>query len=321
MDKIIEIKNLVRDYTSSGFLRKKKESIRAVNDLSLDIYRGEVFGLLGPNGAGKTTTIKILTTLLAPTSGEVRVLGYRPFGEEKKIRPYINFIYGGERNLYWRVSARDNLSYFSDLYKIDHRQKKKRIEELLDMVGLTDRADEKVENYSKGMKQRLQIARGLVNDPEILFLDEPSIGLDPLGAKDLRDIIKKLSKNGKTIVLTTHYMYEADELCNRIAIVNKGSVVALDSPDNLKKVNIDLSVIEISIVNNVRLDFSSFIDHAHIHYIKQDYSENLLILRIQTNNPSIALNDLMPFLKGTIIVNIETKKASLEDVYVNYVRE
>lgn len=238
MENVVEVYNLKRDYTGITGLSKKK-SINALKGISFQVKKGEIFGLLGPNGAGKTTTIKILTTLLAPSFGEAKVLGFKCFGEESKIRPRINFIYGGERSLYWRLSAQDNLFYFGDLYKIPSKILKNRIPHLLDLVGLKGREHEKVEGYSKGMKQRLQIARGLINDPEILFLDEPTIGLDPVGAKDLRNIIASLKKQGKTILLTTHYMYEADELCDRIAIINNGELIALDTSTGLKKHYLD----------------------------------------------------------------------------------
>lgn len=234
MTTVVEVNNLTRTYDSTVGISKKK-AVEALKSVSFSIKKGEIFGLLGPNGAGKTTTIKILTTLLAPSSGEAKVLGYNCFGDEDKIRPRINFIFGGERSLYWRLSAYDNLQYFGDLYKIPSKVLKERIPRLIKLVGLEGRERERVEGYSKGMKQRLQIARGLINDPEILFLDEPTIGLDPVGAKDLRNIILSLKDQDKTILLTTHYMYEADELCDRIAIINNGELVDLDTSLELKK--------------------------------------------------------------------------------------
>lgn len=233
MDMPIEVNNLKRKYDSVLSMRKKK-TIEALKGISFSVKEGEIFGLLGPNGAGKTTTIKILTTLLAPSSGEAKILGHNCFGEEKFIRNKINFIFGGERGLYWRLSAYENLHYFGDIYKIPEKILKKRIPELLKLVGLDGRDKEKVEGYSKGMKQRLQIARGLINDPEILFLDEPTIGLDPVGAKELREIVKSLKCQGKTILLTTHYMYEADELCDRIAVINNGQIVDMGTAKELK---------------------------------------------------------------------------------------
>jgi ABC transporter related len=233
---IISIKNLTRIYNiKEGLLKQEKKVVNAVNDVSFEVKKGEIFGLLGPNGAGKTTIIKVMTTLLAPSSGEVKILGYDSFGEERYIRPRINFIFGGERSLYWRLSAKDNLQFFCDQYLVPKSKQSQIIDTLLDRVGLLEEKNRKVENFSKGMKQRLQIARSLINDPEIIFLDEPSIGLDPVGSRDLKKIVRQLSDSGKTVVLTTHYMPEADELCDRIAIIDKGKLVEVESTKNLKE--------------------------------------------------------------------------------------
>lgn len=233
---VIELNEVMRIYRShKGWGKRKKEEVVAVKELSFHVEKGEVFGLLGENGAGKTTTIKMLITLLAPTKGECKVLGYDTYGEEKKIREKINFIFGGEMGVYRRLSGRDNLRYFSNIYLIPEKEREDRVTSLLELVGLTESADRLVETYSKGMIQRLQIARGLINNPEIIFMDEPTVGLDPVGARMLRDIIRTLKSEGKTILLTTHYMYEADELCDRIGIMKKGELIALDTPENLKK--------------------------------------------------------------------------------------
>ena len=235
MQKVIEVKNLKREYvTTKGWLFRKKSSLNAVDGIDFSVKEGEIFGLLGENGAGKTTTIKMLITLLASTSGECRVLGFDTFKEADKVRGEINFVFGGEMGVYRRLSARDNLLYFAGLYKIKGEEAKRRTEELLKLVELEDAADRLVETYSKGMIQRLQIARGLINNPKIIFMDEPTVGLDPLGANMLRDIIRKLKAEGKTVLLTTHYMQEADELCDNIAIIHKGKIVALDTPQQLK---------------------------------------------------------------------------------------
>ncbi len=234
---IIEVNDLYRDYTSKkGAFFHKKEIIHAVRGISFSVEKGEIFGLLGQNGAGKTTTIKMLITLLAPTSGVCKVLGYDTFGEEEKIRSRINFIFGGELGVYRRLSARDNLVYFSNLYKISREVRDKKIPELLELVGLSEKADLRVETYSKGMIQRVQIARGLLNDPEILFMDEPTVGLDPLGSQMVRDIVREIQKQGRTVLLTTHNMYEADELCDRIAIIREGEIITMDTPANIKAV-------------------------------------------------------------------------------------
>ena len=235
METVIEVQNLRREYrTRSGVFRRRIETIHAVQDISFQVQRGEIFGLLGQNGAGKTTTIKMLTTLLAPTGGVCKVLGYDTFGQEKYIRKRINFIFGGELGVYRRLSARDNLRYFGNLYLLDPQEREVRIEEILRLVDLWDRADDLAETFSKGMIQRLQIARGLINDPEILFMDEPTVGLDPLGAHMLRDIIRRLREESKTVLLTTHYLPEAEELCGRMVILNKGRIVASGTPAEVK---------------------------------------------------------------------------------------
>lgn len=233
---IISVKDLKRTFkTKVGVIKQEKKQVEALKGISFDVYPGEIFGLLGPNGAGKTTTIKILTTLLAPTSGQASLFGYDAFGGEKHIRPRINFIFGGERSLYWRLSAEDNLKYFADLYKIPRKAQGALIDELLTRLGLFEVRKQKVETFSKGMKQRLQIARSLLNNPDIIFLDEPSLGLDPVGARALKQIIREIADQGKTVLLTTHYMLEAEELCDRIAIINKGELVAIDTVRGLKQ--------------------------------------------------------------------------------------
>ena len=235
METVIEVKDLKRTYISRrGLWKKEKRVVQAVDGITFSVQRGEIFGLLGQNGAGKTTTIKMLTTLLAPTAGSCKVLGCDTFGQEKQIRKRINFIFGGEMGVYRRLSARDNLRYFSNLYLIPHKDQNARIEKILKLVDLAERADDLAETYSKGMIQRLQIARGLINDPEILFMDEPTVGLDPVGARMLRDIIRRLKEQGKTVLLTTHNLAEVEELCDRLIIINKGMLVARGTPAEIK---------------------------------------------------------------------------------------
>lgn len=235
MEAVVEVRDLRRTYAASrGLFRRKTAAVTAVDGLSFTVERGEIFGLLGQNGAGKTTTIKMLITLLAPTSGVCRVLGYDTFGQEKQLRSRINFVFGGEMGVYRRLSGRDNLKYFGNLYHLPPQVRDRRTEALLRLVNLEQDADRLAETYSKGMLQRLQIARGLMNDPEILFLDEPTIGLDPLGAKMMRELIAQLRRQGKTILLTTHYLPEAEALCDRIAILHRGKRLAMGTPAELK---------------------------------------------------------------------------------------
>src|SRR6266567_6122615 len=223
----IEAEKLRRTYRqTSGFLRRRTKTIEAVRGVSFEVNEGELFGLLGPNGAGKTTTIKMLVTLLIPSSGAARVLGHDVVSDARAVRRKIGYVFGGDRGAYERLSGLDNLRYFSELYGVPPKVQKRRIPELLELVGLTGREKERVEGYSRGMKQRLHIARGLLHDPPVVFLDEPTIGVDPVGARDLRATIAALTDGGKTVLLTTHYMFEADALCDRIAVIARGRIVA-----------------------------------------------------------------------------------------------
>lgn len=236
MEKVIEIINLNRDYqTKIGIIKQKKITVNAIKNITFSVSSGEIFGILGPNGAGKTTLIKVMTTLLFPTSGTVNILGYDVVKQDKEIRPRINFVFGGERSLYGRVSAEDNLQFFCDQYLIPRKYQKDLIEKLLKKVNLYDKKKYNVETFSRGMKQKLHIARSLINNPDIIFLDEPSIGLDPIASKELKILIKELSLQGKTIILTTHIMSEAEELCDRFAILNRGQLIDLGNFDYFKQ--------------------------------------------------------------------------------------
>src|SRR5690349_7338291 len=242
----IEAEGLRRTYkTHTGTLRRRAKEIEAVRGVSFEVAEGELFGLLGPNGAGKTTTIKMLITLLIPTSGSAKVLGLDVVKDAREVRKRIGYVFGGERGLYERLSGLDNLRYFAELYAVPPRDEKRRIAELLDLVGLTGREKERVEGYSRGMRQRLHIARGLLHDPPVVFLDEPTIGVDPVGARELRTTISSLTEAGKTVLLTTHYMFEADELCQRIAVIARGRLVAEGTPAELKALVADGTVVEI----------------------------------------------------------------------------
>lgn len=223
----IEVADLHRSYTAKKgkFLRKKEHRVHALNGINLNVAPGTLFGLLGPNGAGKTTTVKILTTLLLPTSGTVRIQGVDALADPHEVRAHIGYALGGDRGFYDRLSARDNLRFFADLYQIPARDQKSRIDELLDLVDLEARQGDRIEGYSRGMKQRLHIARSMLHDPAVLFLDEPTNGLDPVAARNIRQTVKRLRDAGKTILLTTHYMFEAEELCDRLAVINNGKIV------------------------------------------------------------------------------------------------
>jgi len=215
----IEIHNLTKEY--NGLL--------AVNQISLSVSAGEIFGYLGPNGAGKTTTIRMLTGQLRPTSGQAFVMGCDVVEDRENLKPQIGVV-SDSQNLYGRMSGRDNLRFFASLYGVG----KKRVEEILVTIGLNDRKKDKVETYSNGMKQRLVIGRALLHRPKVLFLDEPTRGLDPNVAREIRSLVKQLAREGMTVFLTTHYMEEADTLSDRVAIIHQGQLVALDTPEQLK---------------------------------------------------------------------------------------
>lgn len=210
-------------------LSKHYGAVRAVDGIDFSVQRGEIFGLLGHNGAGKTTTIRILTGRTRPTSGQGWVAGFNVLSERDRVKPVINLVFE-HPNLYERLTGRENLRFFADLYSAPES----RVDDLLDLVGLSDAAGRKVKTYSSGMQQRLLVARALINQPQVLFLDEPTAGLDPASARDIRRLLADMSEDGTTIFLTTHYMEEADELCDRVAFLSEGKIVALDTPRNLK---------------------------------------------------------------------------------------
>ncbi|HAM79733.1 ABC transporter ATP-binding protein [Ornithinibacillus bavariensis] len=317
---IIDVSHVKRSYkTEEGIIKKKQKVVEALKGISFSVQEGEIFGLLGPNGAGKTTMIKMLTTMLTPTSGEISVLGFNPVTETKQLRPHINFILGGERNLYWRLSAYDNLAYFSDLYRIPRAVQKAKINELLELVNLQDVAHQRVETFSKGMKQRLQIARGLVNNPKILFLDEPSIGLDPVSARKLREIIRELNNRGTTILLTTHYMYEADELCDRIAFIDKGNLVAIDTPQNFKLKADNVSIIAFTTLGTSEKNIHRLSDLPIIHHVQAENRGYLTNIKLHTHDPQTVVPFIYETLNGAAIQDLTITKPSLEDVYVELI--
>jgi ABC-2 type transport system ATP-binding protein len=221
---------------SRVFTPRKREPVTALDGVSLTIPVGEVHGLLGPNGAGKTTLVKILSTVLLPSGGQAFVLGNDVVAEAAAVRPLIGIVFGGERGLYWRLSGRQNLEYWGALYKLSRTEIKERTERLLERVGLTERADERVETYSRGMKQRLHLARGLIGEAKVLFLDEPTTGMDPLAAREFRALIAELRGEGRTILLATHDMAEAEALCDRVTLIDRGAILATESPRSLGRV-------------------------------------------------------------------------------------
>jgi ABC-2 type transport system ATP-binding protein len=230
MDFAVEVNGLRR-----VFMPKRRPEVVALDDVSMSVRAGEVHGLLGPNGAGKTTLVKVLSTVLLPSAGRATVMGFDIVSETAKVRPLIGIVFGGDRGLYNRLTARQNLRYWAALYKLAPKDGRSRTDALLERVGLAERADDRVETFSRGMRQRLHLARGLVNDPPVLFLDEPSTGMDPVAAHEFRSIVRQLQAEGRTVFITTHDMAEAEALCDRVTFIDRGRLLATESPAALSE--------------------------------------------------------------------------------------
>ena len=317
----IEVNALCRTYRSrKGVIRRRRTEVHALRGISFEVERGELFGLLGPNGAGKTTTIKILTTLLLPSSGTARVLGFDPAHQAGEVRRRIGHVFGGDRGLYDRLSALDNLRYFADLYRVPVREKRRRIAEMLELVGLQGRERERVETYSRGMRQRLHIARGLLHDPEVLFLDEPTIGLDPVGAREVRETIAGLREQGKTILLTTHYMYEADELCQRIAVIAGGVFVAAGTPSELKARVVDRTVIEIETFGLPGELLDRLRAVPGVVSVATETRDQAELVLVQSQIGAGLVQTLLRELDGTTVGKVIVREPTLEDAYVDLVQ-
>jgi ABC-2 type transport system ATP-binding protein len=318
----IEAKDLRRTYkTSTGVFRRRALEVEAVRGVSFEVAEGELFGLLGPNGAGKTTTIKMLITLLIPTSGSAKVLGLDVVRDSREVRKRIGYVFGGERGLYERLSAYDNLRYFAELYAVPAREQKPRIAELLELVGLSGREKERVEGYSRGMRQRLHIARGLLHDPPVVFFDEPTIGVDPVGARELRATIAGLTEAGKTVLLTTHYMFEADELCDRIAVINRGEIVAEGTPRNLKEIVADRTVVEIE-AYGISADAIGRVRQAPgVTSVAVEERDQSQVLLVQSAKGLELTQTLLGLLDGATIGRVAAREPTLEDAYVALVGE
>jgi ABC-2 type transport system ATP-binding protein len=295
-------------------LTKEFNGLKAVNNVNLQIEEGEIFGLLGPNGAGKTTFISMLCTLLRPTSGTAKVNGFDIIKQQSEVRKSIGIVFQ-DPSLDNRLTGRENLEMHAGLYGVPKSGRKKRIEEVLDLVALSDRADELVKNYSGGMKRRLEIARGLIHYSKVLFLDEPTLGLDPQTREHIWEYIKKLAEREHiTILLTTHYMEEADALCNRVAIMDHGEIKILDTPENLKNsLEGDVIILEVNKSEAIAEKIKSLEEVKKVHVM-----DNKIFITVK--NAEIFAPKILEFAKNNnvIVTSMSMRKPSLGDVFLHY---
>ena len=299
----------------------RRTTFRAVDGIDLAVETGEIFGLLGPNGAGKTTTMRMISTLLEPTAGTIRVLGTDVAKEPRRVRAQLGAMLSGERSLYWKLTGRENLEYFAALYHVPPKDTKDRVERSLAAVKLSDRADDYVERYSTGMRQRLALARALLPDPPLILLDEPTVGLDPQASRDLRDRVRDLRAQGRTVLLTTHYMEEADQLCDRVAIIDHGKIVALDSPNALKRTIRAEEIVRLDIGIDGDGDGAAIVDRL---------SRAGTVARSERHNGTLSLTvhcasarELVPaafdaaHAAGATVQHVEVVPVTLEDVFLS----
>ncbi|OGD27579.1 MAG: ABC transporter ATP-binding protein [Candidatus Aminicenantes bacterium RBG_13_63_10] len=296
-------------------LTKKFDGFTAVDDLSFSVPSGELFGLLGPNGAGKTTTINMLATLLKPTSGRARVAGFDIARNRDDVRKNIGIVFQ-DPALDGKLTGRENLEFHAMMYNLDRDTRRTRIAEVLELVELADKAKILVEKYSGGMKRRLEIARGLIHRPQVMFLDEPTLGLDAQTRRHIWDYIRKLNKEtGVSIVLTTHYMEEADTLCGRVAIMDAGRFAALDEPARLKDVlggdviSLELDAASESLSDQVR-------KLAWVKRVKLHGAE--LSLTLERGDRRIPELIALAQKNKTTVVSVNLHKPSLEDVFLHF---
>jgi ABC-2 type transport system ATP-binding protein len=313
----VETENLVRVFKS------KNEVVKALDGVSVSIKQGEIFGLLGPNGAGKTTMIKILTTLLLPTSGEAFVGGLNVVKQADKVRKIINLVSGGETPGYGILSVKENLWFFSQLYGLSSSVAKEKIKHLLADLDFEKYADTRMAKLSTGYKQRMSLARGLLNDPKIIFLDEPTLGLDVLTAKKLRTYIVDWAKKERrgTVLLTTHYMAEADEMCDRVAIIDNGKILTCDTPHALKENLKETPIAKIE-VDSVQADFG-FVQKMPgvVGYSEtRNIQTGTTILKVMVREEKVFSDIDARLNKEKLkILSINETDATLEDVYIKLV--
>jgi ABC-2 type transport system ATP-binding protein len=307
MEQAVEVDRITR-----VFEPRRAPRVVALDEVSLQLPAGEIHGLLGPNGAGKTTLVKILSTVLLPTSGVARVLGHDVVTATQAVRPLIGIVFGGDRGLYPRLTGRQNLEYWGALYRLSARETKSRSESLLARVGLADHADKRVEAYSRGMKQRLHLARGLVGDAKVLFLDEPTTGMDPIAAREFRRLIGELKQEGRTMLLATHDMAEAESVCDRVTLIDRGKILATESPRSLGQLVSRFQRVDVEDADAAVLaEVEALAGVSQI--IRSDGGA-----RIELDDEA-ALRPVLARLVETGATTVRTSLPSLEEVYVELI--
>jgi ABC-2 type transport system ATP-binding protein len=317
----IKTEALTRIYKIRGGKKNDPKELVALKDVEIQVARGELFGLLGPNGAGKTTLIKVLTTLLAPTKGRAFVAGYDVVKDPQEIRSRINMVSGGESSGYGLLTVRENLWMFSQFYGVPSREANRRIKELLEVVGLGDRLNTKSSDLSSGMRQKMNIVRGFMTDPEILFLDEPTLGLDVGAARDVRNFIRDWMKQEeeRTILLTTHYMVEADELCDRVAIINQGRVLACDTPKALKRQLQQVAIFQLQ-VSSCEIPPGMFEGVRGVRNFSHVHQDGYTIMEFTLEEDDVLPAVIHQLAERDIhLLNLDKRQPSLEDVFVHLV--
>ncbi len=304
---IIEVKNLTKTFGK----------FTAVDDISFNVKKGEIFGLLGPNGAGKSTTLRVLSTLTRPTKGTAVIGGYDTVNDDTEVRKLIGIV-SEKMIIYNRLTAKENLWFFGSLFDIPKDTLTKRIDELLELVQLTKWKDAQVGTFSTGMRQRMNVVRALLNMPQVLFLDEPTLGLDPQSSVEIREFIKKLNQeNGTTVVLTTHLMVDADLLCDRIAIVDHGKIIAMDTSTNLKKMitGADTMIINLEVANLTPQITESIRALSCVDQVSQ---ENSMRLHLIVHGEEAFDNIIDAVRKGNGKINsMANLQPTLEDVFLH----
>ena len=300
--------------------KEDPKELVALDDVNLEICPGELFGLLGPNGAGKTTLIKILTTLLSPSSGAAFVAGYDVSKSPELVRPRINMVSGGESSGYGLLTVRENLWMFSQFYGIPSDEANNRIKDLLEVVGLGDRINTKSSDLSTGLRQKMNIVRGFMTDPEVLFLDEPTLGLDVGASRDVRKFIQTWVEQNrqKTLLLTTHYMVEADELCDRVAIINEGKVLACDTPERLKRELQRDAIFRIKVNSLNGTSVNTFKEIPGVKKVTGEAFDGYSQLEFILDEDDVLGGIITKMTDNDIhMLNFEKREPTLEDVFVS----